>query len=251
MRAGAPLLECRGVTKRFYAYEHRTTSLQEFFTRRLRRNGSPPVPKFHLAGIDIRVDHDESVALIGANGSGKSTILRLMAGIYPPTQGQVIQNGRVVPIIELGSTFQPSLTGSENVLLYAAALGMNRREVHDQMDDIFRFAGVEEFRDVQLKYYSSGMRARLAFSIASCARADVLLLDEILAVGDAEFRDRCIERLHAFRATGGAMVVVSHDLGQVRELCTRAIWLEQGRVREEGPVEQITYAYEASALAAT
>ena len=128
---------------------------------------------------------------------------------------------------------------------------MNRREVHDQMDGIFRFAGVEEFRDVQLKYYSSGMRSRLAFSIASCARADVLLLDEILAVGDAEFRDRCIERLRAFRETGGAMVVVSHDLGQVRDLCTRAIWLEHGRVREEGPVEQITYAYEASALAAT
>jgi len=237
--------------KRFYAYEHRTTSLQEFVTRRLTRKAETPLPKFHLAGIDIRVDRDESIALIGANGSGKSTVLRLMAGIYPPTQGQVIQNGRVVPIIELGSTFQPSLTGAENVLLYAAALGMNRREVHDQMDGIFRFAGVEEFRDVQLKYYSSGMRSRLAFSIASCARADVLLLDEILAVGDAAFRDRCIERLHAFRATGGAMVVVSHDLGQVRELCTRAIWLEHGRVREEGPVEQITYAYEASALAAT
>jgi ABC-type polysaccharide/polyol phosphate transport system ATPase subunit len=251
MRAGSPLLECRGVTKRFYAYEHRMTSLQEFVTRRLTRNGEKPVPKFHLAGIDIRVDRDESVALIGANGSGKSTVLRLMAGIYPPTEGQVIQNGRVVPIIELGSTFQPSLTGAENVLLYAAALGMNRREVHDQMDGIFGFAGVEEFRDVQLKYYSSGMKSRLAFSIASCARADVLLLDEILAVGDAEFRDRCIERLHAFRETGGAMVVVSHDLFQVRELCTRAIWLEHGRVREEGPVEQITYAYEASALAAT
>ena len=111
MRAGTPLLECRGVMKRFYAYEHRTTSLQEFVTRRLTRVGETPLPKFHLAGIDIRVDRDESIALIGANGSGKSTVLRLMAGIYPPTEGQVIQNGRVVPIIELGSTFQPSLTG--------------------------------------------------------------------------------------------------------------------------------------------
>jgi len=251
MKSVAPLLECRGVTKRFYAYEHRITSLQEFFTSRLRRNGSNAhVPAFHLAGIDIRVERDESVALIGANGSGKSTVLRLMAGIYPPTHGQVIQNGRVVPIIELGSTFQPSLTGAENVLLYAAALGMKRREVLDQVDGIFRFAGVEEFRDVQLKYYSSGMRSRLAFSIASCARADVLLLDEILAVGDAEFRDRCFERLHAFRETGGAMVVVSHDLGQVRGLCTRAIWLENGRIKEEGPVHQVADAYEASALAA-
>jgi ABC-type polysaccharide/polyol phosphate transport system ATPase subunit len=238
------------VTKRFYAYEHRVTSLQEFFTKRFRRNADTHVPAFHLAGIDIRIDRDESVALIGANGSGKSTVLRLMAGIYPPTHGQVVQNGRVVPIIELGSTFQPSLTGDENVMLYAAALGMTRREVLDQVDGIFRFAGVEEFRNVQLKYYSSGMRARLAFSIASCARADVLLLDEILAVGDAEFRDRCMDRLHAFRATGGTMVVVSHDLGQVRELCTRAIWLENGRIREEGPVHQVADAYEASALAA-
>ena len=239
------------MTKRFYAYEHRITSLQEYFTSRLRRNGDVHVPAFHLADIDIRVERGESVALIGANGSGKSTVLRLMAGIYPPTHGQVIQNGRVVPIIELGSTFQPSLTGAENVLLYAAALGMKRREVLDQVDGIFQFAGVEDFRNVQLKYYSSGMRARLAFSIASCARADALLLDEILAVGDAEFRDRCIERLRTFRAKGGTMVVVSHDLAQVRELCTRAIWLEHGRIREEGPVEQITYAYEASALAAT
>lgn len=249
MRNGSPLIECRGVTKRFYAYEHRVTSLQEFFTRRLRRNGDTHVPAFHLAGIDVRVERDEAIAIVGANGSGKSTLLRLMAGIYPPTHGQVFQNGRVVPIIELGSTFQQTLTGAENVLLYAAALGMGRREVLDQMDGIFQFAGVEEFRDVQLKYYSSGMRARLAFAIASCARADALLLDEIMAVGDAEFRDRCMDRLHAFRANGGALVVVSHDLGQVRELCTRAVWLEHGRIREEGPVEQITYAYETSALA--
>jgi ABC-type polysaccharide/polyol phosphate transport system ATPase subunit len=174
-----------------------------------------------------------------------------MAGIYPPTQGAVIQSGRMVPIIELGSTFQPSLTGAENVLLYAAALGMSRREVLDQMDGIFRFAGVEEFRDVPLKYYSSGMGARLAFSIASCARADVLLLDEILAVGDAQFKDRCIERLHAFRDGGGAMVVVSHDLSQIRDLCTRAVWLEAGRIRDVGPADQVADAYEATVLAST
>jgi ABC-type polysaccharide/polyol phosphate transport system ATPase subunit len=247
---GEPLLECRGVVKRFHAYEHRTTSLQEFFTNRFRRGASPvQVPRFHLSGIDISVYRDESVALIGANGSGKSTVLRLMAGISPPTEGRVIQNGRVVPIIELGATFQPALTGEENVALYAAALGLTRREVLQHLDGIFEFAGVEEFRHVPLKYYSSGMRARLAFSIASRVRADVLLLDEILAVGDAEFSERCRARLNAFRESGRSMVVVSHDLGQVRDLCTRAVWLEHGRIREVGPVAQITEAYEATALA--
>lgn len=246
-----PVIECHGVVKRFHAYEHRTTSLQEFFTRRLRR-GSDPLysPPFHLAGIDLTVVRDEAVALVGANGSGKSTVLRLIAGIYPPTEGRVIRRGRIVPIIELGSTFQPSLTGEENVALYAAALGLTRRDVVENMDGIFHFAGVEEFRDVPLKYYSSGMRSRLAFAIASCAHADVLLLDEILAVGDAEFRGRCYRKLHAFREAGGAMVIVSHDLDQVRELCTRAVWLEHGRVREVGPTNQIADAYEAAALAA-
>lgn len=245
-----PLLECRGVVKRFHAYEHRTTSLQEFFTQRFLRNAAPvPVPRFHLSGIDIAVHRDESVALIGANGSGKSTVLRIMAGILPPTEGRVIQHGRVVPIIELGATFQPSLTGEENVALYAAALGLMRRDVLQHMDGIFEFAGIEEFRHVPLKYYSSGMRARLAFSIASRVRADVLLLDEILAVGDAEFKERCVARLAAFRDAGRSLVVVSHDLSQVRELCTRAVWLEHGRIRDMGPVDQITEAYESTALA--
>jgi ABC-type polysaccharide/polyol phosphate transport system ATPase subunit len=240
-----PVIECIDVVKRFYHYEHRTTTLQELFTRALRRK---PIhvrsPIFHLTGINLRVERGESVALIGANGSGKSTMLRLMAGIYPPTEGTVIRYGRTVAIIELGSTFQPALTGVENVTLYAAALGFTRREVAERIDDIFAFAGVEEFRDVPLKYYSSGMRSRLAFSIASSARADVLLLDEIMAVGDEEFRYRCTERLRAFRADGGTMVIVSHDLEAVRIMCTRAVWLEHGVIRSSGPVDEVVDAYQ-------
>ena len=160
-----PVIECRGVTKKFYHYEHRTTTLQEFVYRRLA--GKPlhvRTPKFHLERLDLIVRQSESVALIGANGSGKSTALRLVAGIYPPTEGTVITRGHLVAVIELGSTFQPELTGIENIELYGAALGMTRRKLRESIDEILDFAGVDDFADVPLKYYSSGMRSRLAFS---------------------------------------------------------------------------------------
>lgn len=246
-----PVIECVNVEKRFHHYEHRTTTLQEFVIQWLRRNKQPvPAPAFQLHGIDLQVHAGESLALIGANGSGKSTLLRLLAGIYPPTRGRIIRRGTVVPVIELGSTFQPSLTGVENILLYAAALGLGRREVEMKLDGIFAFAGVEEFREVPLKYYSSGMRSRLAFAIAASARADVMLLDEVTAVGDAEFRDRCVEHLQRFQQNGGTLVIVSHDLESVRELCTRAVWMEHGAVRATGPAGDIIGAYEATVHAA-
>ena len=241
------VLECHGVVKRFYAYEHRTTSLQEFFMRTvLRQPIHVRTPRFFLEGLDLTIARGESVALIGSNGSGKSTALRLMAGIYPPTEGTIRTSGRIVAVIELGATFQPELTGVENLELYAAALGMSREETARKLAGIFAFAGVEEFADVPLKYYSSGMRSRLAFAIAIGTDPDILLLDEVTAVGDADFRVKCDERLQAFKARGGTLVVVTHDFESVRALCSRGIWLVQGRLARDGPIDEVLAAYAAT-----
>lgn len=234
------------MAKRFYVYEHRTNTLQELVRRVVLRQ---PIhvrqTRFHLSGLDLTVAPGESVALIGANGSGKSTALRLIAGVFPPTEGTVQTRGRIVAVIELGATFQPELTGIENLQLYGAALGLSRAEIRARLPDMFAFAGVEAFADVPLKYYSSGMRARLAFAIALSADPDILLLDEVLAVGDSAFRVKCVDRLYEYRDSGRTMVIVSHDLDPVRALCTRAFWLDQGRVRMSGPVEEVAAAYEA------
>ncbi|MBL0171654.1 MAG: ABC transporter ATP-binding protein [Gemmatimonadaceae bacterium] len=199
--------------------------------------------------MSLRVDPGDSLALIGHNGSGKSTLLRMMAGIYPPTEGEVLRRGRMVAIIELGSTFQLTLTGVENVRLYAAALGFTRQETEERWS-ILNFAGIEEFRDVPMKYYSTGMKSRLAFAIATSAQPDILLLDEILAVGDGEFRYQCYHRVRSFQANGGTLVLASHDMNAVRDLCRHAVWLENGRVRATGTADAVTTAYEAAMLAA-
>jgi ABC-type polysaccharide/polyol phosphate transport system ATPase subunit len=242
-----PAVACRSVTKRFYHYEHRTTSLRERFIRTVRRR---PIhirrALFTLDNFDLEVRPGESVALIGANGSGKSTALRLIAGIYLPTEGVVETCGRIAAIIELGVGFNPELTGAENVALYAAVIGLSRAEIATRYDEIIAFADLGQFIEEPVKYYSSGMQARLAFSVAVCVRPDILLVDEVLAVGDEEFRRRCTDRLERFIAEGGTLVVVTHDLQSVSTLCTRAVWLDHGQVRADGPTEKVLAAYQAS-----
>lgn len=244
--AALPAIELINVEKRYYHYEHQTTTLQEYFMRSIRRQAiHVRSAHYQLSNVNLQVEAGESIALIGHNGSGKSTLLRLMAGIYPPTTGTIIRRGRIVAVIELGSTFQPTLTGRENVRLYAAALGVSKREANEHMDEILDFSGVVEFADVPMKYYSSGMKSRLAFSIAISAQPDVMLLDEILAVGDAEFALQCTERLAEFRARGGTIVFASHSLKEVRDVCQRALWLDGGVVQAVGPVDTVTALYEA------
>jgi ABC-2 type transport system ATP-binding protein len=246
-RRSLPVIECRDVTKRFYYYEHRTSSLREWFIRRiLRKPLNVRRATFTLRGLNLAIGPGEAVALLGSNGSGKSTALRLIAGIYQPSEGTVATCGRVAAIIELGAGFHPELTGMENIALYGAVLGISRRELANHYDEIVRFSEMAEFLDTPIKYYSSGMEARLAFSVAVCLEPDILLLDEVLAVGDREFRERCRDRLRALCAGGKTIVMVSHDLAQVRELCTRAVWLERGRVRMDGEVNTVLAAYEAA-----
>lgn len=243
-----PAVLCRGVVKRFYHYEHRTSSLRELFIRGVMRR---PIhirrACFSLADFNLAVAPGEAVALIGANGSGKSTALRLIAGIYTPTEGVVETRGRVTAVIELGVGFHAELSGAENIGLYAAVLGLGRRELARRFPGIVDFSGLGDFIHEPVKYYSSGMQARLAFSVAACVRPDVLLLDEVLAVGDRSFRERCLARLREHTAAGGAMVIVSHDLDTARELCTRAVWLDGGRTVLAGDVDEVAAAYERGA----
>jgi ABC-type polysaccharide/polyol phosphate transport system ATPase subunit len=242
----ASAVELRGVSKRFYFYEHRTSTLREWFIRRvLHRPIHIRRAAFSLQNVDLRVEPGQAVALLGANGSGKSTVLRLIAGIYQPSSGTIEHHGRIGAVIELGAGFHPELTGAENIALYAAVLGLNRRELAERYDDIVEFAALQDFLDTPLKYFSSGMEARLAFSVAVCLEPEILLLDEVLAVGDTDFRGRCLDRLRTYHARGGTLLLVSHELDQVRELCTRGIWLRDGRVVMDGQLERVLAAYRA------
>jgi ABC-type polysaccharide/polyol phosphate transport system ATPase subunit len=243
-----PAVVCRGASKRFYRYQHRTRSMKEFFIRSVMRK---PIhvrhAEFMLEGLDLQIERGEAVALIGRNGSGKSTALRLIAGIYPPTSGTVEVRGRSAAVIELGVGFHPELTGIENVFLYGTVMGIRRREIDARLPEVKEFADIGDLIEEPVRIYSSGTRARLAFAVAAvCVRPDILLLDEVLAVGDQGFRTRCDRRMLEFHREGGTLIVVTHDLESVRDLCSRAIWLEKGRVHMDGPVERVFDAYRRS-----
>ena len=241
---GPPAVLCRGVAKQFYLYSHRTTSLREWFIRSaLGRPIHIRHAEFLLRDFNLRVDRGESVALIGPNGGGKSTVLRLIAGIYTPTAGTVETFGRIAAVIELGAGFNMELTGTENVELYGSIMGLSRDRLARHYEEIVTFAGIGKFIDTPVKYYSSGMMARLAFSVAVNGKPDILLLDEVLAVGDQSFQEKCFERLRGFQASGGTMVVVSHDLHTVSAFCSRAVWVEDGSTRMEGEVNKVLDAY--------
>jgi len=190
-----------------------------------------------LKGVDIVINEGESVAILGLNGSGKSTLLKLVSGVMQPDAGEVLTRGRVAGLIEVGAGFHPDLSGRENVFLNAAILGMSRKEIEARYDEIVAFSEIEEFIDQEVKHYSSGMFMRLAFSVAIHVNLDVLLVDEILSVGDAPFREKCRLKFQELIAERKTLVVVSHDMEMVRELCSRGIVIDRGRVVYDGPVE--------------
>jgi len=240
-------ISCRGVRKQFYHYGVRTQTLQEVFIRTLRgREVTLRKPLFQLTDFNLTVHKGETVGLIGPNGSGKSTILRLIAGIYTPTEGVIETNGRVAAVIELGAGINPELTGTDNVELYGYVMGLSGREVRDRFEEIVEFAGIESFMDMPMKYYSTGMRARLAFAVNVCLDPDILLIDEVLAVGDKEFRQRCLDHMSRMREGGRTVVLVAHSLGDVTEMCSRAVWLDKGVIRRQGPADDVVEAYRKS-----
>ena len=238
------VLECRDVVKRYYYYSHRTTSLREWFIRTIKRQ---PIhergPEFVLSNFNLRVGRGEVVGVIGPNGSGKSTLLRLIAGIYAPTEGEIRLNGRVAAVMDLGAGFHPELSGAENVELSCAVLGLQPKEIDALFPEIVAFADIGDFIDTPVKYYSAGMQARLGFAVSMSSRPDLILIDEVLAVGDESFRSRSLEALDSFRESGGTILMVSHDLSAVSSFCERAVWLDHGTTRMVGPATEIVDAY--------
>ncbi len=196
-----------------------------------------------LDGVDLEVEPGEAVAIIGPNGSGKSTFLKLAGGILRPTRGTVETDGRITALIELGAGFHPEITGRENVLINGMLLGLSRSEVEARMDDIIEFADIGDFIDQPVKTYSSGMHVRLGFAVAVAADPDILLIDEVLAVGDEAFTRRCLDRLARMRQRGVTMVLVSHDLDLVTSFADRALYLKHGRPVVQGPSDAVVARY--------
>ncbi|HEY3566859.1 MAG TPA: ABC transporter ATP-binding protein [Thermoanaerobaculia bacterium] len=196
-----------------------------------------------LKDLDLTVVRGETLGIIGRNGAGKSTLLKVISRVLKPSKGTATINGRIAPILELGSGFDYELTGLENVYLNALLLGHTRKEIIAKMDEIVAFSGLGDFIRSPLRNYSSGMQARLGFSIATAWVPDILILDEVLAVGDATFTDRCEERLRSFRQAGATVLLVSHNTSAVVKNCTRCIWLDDGRMKADGKAEEIVRLY--------
>jgi ABC-2 type transport system ATP-binding protein len=210
-----------------------THSIKETFVAAMRRK--PLTTDFHaLDGVSFEIAEGEAVALLGFNGSGKSTMLKLISGVLRPDAGDVRTRGRVAGLIEVGAGFHPDLSGRENIYLNAAILGMSRKETESRFADIVAFSEIEQFIDTEVKHYSSGMFLRLAFSVAIHTEVDVLLIDEILSVGDEPFQKKCLTRIRELHAEGKTLVVVSHDLDMVSTLCSRGILLRNGALAFDG-----------------
>lgn len=196
-----------------------------------------------LKGLDFKINKGDFVGIIGRNGSGKSTLLKILAGIYYPEQGEVIVDGTLVPFIELGVGFNPELTGRENVYLNGALLGFSNEEMNQMYDDIWEFAELKDFQDQKLKNYSSGMQVRLAFSIAIRAHGDILLLDEVLAVGDAAFQQKCTDYFMELKRKNQTVILVTHAMTNVRKFCDRAILIDNGKIIQDGNPNEVADAY--------
>ena len=237
-----PAIRFEGVAKRFTIHHERARSLQDALLHAFRRRGWRE-EFWALRNVSFAVAPGEALGVIGANGSGKSTLLKLATRLLAPTHGRVAVEGRVAALLELGAGFHPELSGRDNVYLNASILGIPRRRVDERFADIVEFAGLERFVDTPVKRYSSGMQARLGFAVAVHVDPDVLLLDEVLAVGDLQFQERCLERIHALHADGRTILLVSHDLTAVAQLCTRVLWLDDGQVRALGEPESVIAEY--------
>jgi ABC-2 type transport system ATP-binding protein len=228
-----PVIEVKGVSKDFLLPHLSTTTLKRRILTSFKKQRVMEV-QHALRDIDFQVEAGEFFGVIGRNGCGKSTLLKVLAGIYQATSGSVATQGRLVPFIELGVGFNPQLTGRENVYLNGALLGFSPAEVEAMYDDIVAFAELEGFMDQKLKNYSSGMQVRIAFSVATRARAEILLIDEVLAVGDVAFQRKCFDHFRALKRAKTTIVFVTHDMRLVREFCDRVILIEEGRILTEG-----------------
>lgn len=231
-------IEIQGIDKQFVL--RHTRSLKEALVWLLRGRKGDLTGKFHaLKNVSLQINQGETVALLGFNGSGKSTLLKHISGVMQPDSGTVLTRGRVAGLIEVGAGFHPDLSGRDNVYLNGAILGMTEAEIKEKFDSIVEFAEIGEFIDTEVKFYSSGMYLRLAFSVAVHTDPDVFLVDEILAVGDEPFQKKCLAKIKELAAAGKTLVVVSHDLELVGQVCERGVLLEHGTVLMDGPVKEV------------
>jgi lipopolysaccharide transport system ATP-binding protein len=236
-----PVIQFENVSKKYQLGSERPRSFQETFVQRRVRGERRAF--WALRNTTFTIAAGEQVALIGTNGSGKSTTLKLMSRVIDPTGGRVVTHGRVAGLLELGTGFHPDLTGRENIQLNGSILGVAHRDIQRQLDAIIDFADIGPFIDVQVRHYSSGMVVRLGFAVTTLLQPDILLIDEVLAVGDQNFQRKCMDRLADLQASGVTLVFVSHSLEQVTRLCRRAIWLDRGVVRADGDAEEVAGVY--------
>lgn len=237
------IIEVNGVTMRFNLAEEKTDTIKEYFVKLV--TGKLHFNEFYaLKNVSFEVKRGEAIALIGKNGSGKSTMLKILAGVLYPTQGTVTVNGSIAPMIELGAGFDMELTARENIYMNGAILGHNRAFMDQHFEEIVAFSELQKFLDVPLKNFSSGMIARLGFSIATIIKADILIVDEVLAVGDFRFREKCYRKIDELLEGGTTLLFVSHSAEQVRKLCPKAIWLDHGELMAFGATEEVYGMYE-------
>ena len=240
-----PIIRVDNVSMRFNLAQEKTETLKEYTVKFLKHQLF--FNEFYaLNDVSFTIHKGESVALIGRNGSGKSTMLKVIAGVMYPTKGSVQINGSIAPLIELGAGFDMDLTARENIYLNGAVMGHDRAFMDEHFDSIIDFAELREFIDVPVKNFSSGMIARLGFSIATEVKADILICDEVLAVGDFMFQEKCKNRMAEMRSGGTTLLFVSHSLEQVQELCQRSIWLDHGHKRADGLTAEVTAEYVAA-----
>ncbi len=239
------LIGLRDVSLRFLSYHDKQYSLKQAAVDMVLRRQAPPVASdfWALKNITMRIRKGDRFGIVGANGAGKSTLLRVLAKIYPPSSGFIQFRGNVAPLIEMGAGFNPELSGKENIRLNGAMLGFTRKEMDEKTDGIFEFTGLREFADLPLKYYSSGMYTRLAFAIASEVEPEILLIDESLGTGDAAFITKAKQRIKGLLDRSNAVVIVSHDMKALKEMCNRGIRLERGVITDGGPIDDVVNNY--------
>lgn len=239
------VIEVNNVSMKFNLSQEKVDSLKEYVIKFLKRE-----IKFNefwaLKNVSFKVEKGDRVGILGLNGAGKSTLLKVIAGVFKPTEGEVIKRGKIVPLLELGAGFDSQYTGAENIYLYSAVLGYSKEFVKEKFDEIVKFAELEDFIDVPIKNYSSGMKSRLGFSIATLVDPDILILDEVLSVGDAKFRKKSEAKIMGMFDSGVTVLFVSHSIEQVKRLCNKAILLDHGELVASGDIDEVAKIYEES-----
>jgi ABC-type polysaccharide/polyol phosphate transport system ATPase subunit len=232
-----------GVSVRYWVPTEPVSTLKEHVIRRFQGRKLVYRELLALDKLDVELRHGESLGVIGRNGAGKSTLLKVIARVLQPTEGRVWIRGRIAPLINLGAGFHPELTGRENILLNGAILGFSQQEMERRMEGIVEFAELSAFIDAPLRTYSSGMVVRLGFAVASNVNPDILIIDEVLGVGDEAFQKKCHTRMEMFRRQGASILFVSHSMNKIRETCDRAVWIEDGRAAASGTPDEAIQAY--------